>query len=358
MKFASRSVLLATAMALFIPAALAQPAANNNSYPMPYTEHKGYFQLPDGRHMGSTSTISGDSKGNIWIVERCGANNCEGSPLDPVMEFSKDGKFIKSFGKGKLLFPHGLFIDKHDDIWIADNHNNGKIGDDVIKFSPSGKVLMTLGTPGVAGNDYTHFHEPNAVAVGPDGSIYVADGHSADVVQPAGFTNKNQTPTTGNARVSKFDSHGKFLTAWGGHGSGDGQFQNPHCFGIDTHGNVFVGDRSNNRIEKFDKNGKFLLAWSQFGRPSGCYVDSKNNLYVSDSESHAHQGYGHNPGFGRGVRIGSAQTGQVVAYIPDDKDQDQEKITTTNGEGVYADKDGVVYDAEVGQKAVVVYKPK
>ena len=357
MKFASRSVLLATAMALFIPAALAQ-ATNNNSYPMPYTEHKGYFQLPDGRHMGSTSTISGDSKGNIWIVERCGANNCEGSPLDPVMEFSKDGKFIKSFGKGKLLFPHGLFIDKNDNIWIADNHNNGKIGDDVIKFSPSGKVLMTLGTPGVAGNDYTHFHEPNAVAVGPDGSIYVSDGLSADVQQPAGFTNKNQTPTTGNARVSKFDSHGKFLTAWGGHGSGDGQFQNPHCFGIDTHGNVFVGDRSNNRIQKFDKNGKFLLAWSQFGRPSGCYIDSKNNLYVSDSESHAHQGYGHNPGFGRGVRIGSAETGQVVAYIPDDKDQDQEKIVTTNGEGVYADKDGVVYDAEVGQKAVVVYKPK
>ena len=121
---------------------------------------------------------------------------------------------------------------------------------------------------------------------------------------------------------------------------------------------MFVGDRSNNRIEKFDKNGKFLLAWSQFGRPSGCYIDSKNNLYVSDSESHAHQGYGHNPGFGRGVRIGSAETGQVVAYIPDDKDQDQEKIVTTNGEGVYADKDGVVYDAEVGQKAVVVYKPK
>jgi hypothetical protein len=356
MKLALQAALMASAMALMSSAAMAQQ--NPNDYPMPYTEHKGVFQLPDGRHMGSTNTVYGDSKGHIWIVERCGANNCEGSNLDPVMEFNKDGTFIKSFGAGKLLFPHGFVIDKNDHLWIADNHNNGKIGDDVIEFDENGKVLMTLGTPGVAGNDYTHFHEPNAVAIGPDGSIYVADGHSADVQQPVGFTNKNQTPTSGNARVSKFDSHGKFLTAWGGHGSGDGEFQNPHCFGIDTHGNVFVGDRSNNRIQKFDKNGKFILAWTQFGRPSGCFIDGKNNLYVSDSESHEHQGYGHNPGFGRGVRIGSAETGKVVAYIPDDKDQQPEKSATSNGEGVFATKDGTIYDAEVGQKAVVVYTPK
>ena len=355
MKTALHGLLLASA--LFIPAALAQNA-DPNSYPEPYTEIKGYFKLPDGRHMGSTSTISSDSKGNIWIVERCGANNCDGSPLDPVMEFDHDGNFIKAFGAGELLFPHGFFIDRNDHLWIADNHNNGKIGDDVIEFDQNGKVLMTLGTPGMAGNDATHFHEPNAVAVAPNGDIYVADGHSADVQQPDGFTNKNQTPTTGNARVSKFDKAGKFLLSWGGHGSDVGQFQNPHCLALDTHGNVYVGDRSNNRIQKFDANGKFIVAWTQFGRPSGCYVDSKNNLYVSDSESHEHQGYGHNPGFKRGVRIGSAETGKVVAFLRDDPDQDQEKSGTSNGEGIYASKDGVIYDAEVGQKAVVVFKPK
>jgi hypothetical protein len=87
-------------------------------------------------------------------------------------------------------------------------------------------------------------------------------------------------------------------------------------------------------------------------------VDGENNLYVSDSESHEHQGYGHNPGFRRGVRIGSADTGKVVAFIPDDPDQNQEKSGTSNGEGIYAGRDGVIYDAEVGQKAVVVYTPK
>jgi sugar lactone lactonase YvrE len=355
MKTAFRMALLSTALALVATTVGAQQITNSSP---PFTRVDNYLKLPDGRHMGSTNTIHGDSKGNIWIVERCGANNCEGSNLDPVMQFTKDGKFIKSFGKGKLLFPHGFTIDNNDHLWIADNHNNGKIGDDVIEFDQNGKVLMTLGTPGKPGNDYNHFHEPNAVAVAPNGDIYVADGHSADVAQPAGFANKNQTPTTGNARVSKFDKHGKFLTAWGGHGSGDGQFQNPHCLGITSKGDVFVGDRSNNRIEKFTANGKFISAWSQFGRPSGCFVDSKDNLYVSDSESHEHQGYGHNPGFKRGVRIGSAITGQVVAFIPDDPDQQPEKSATSNGEGVFASKDGTIYDAEVGQKAVVVYTPK
>jgi sugar lactone lactonase YvrE len=121
---------------------------------------------------------------------------------------------------------------------------------------------------------------------------------------------------------------------------------------------VFVGDRSNNRIQKFSPDGKWIASWTQFGRPSGCYIDSKNNLYVSDSESHEHEGYGHNPGFARGVRIGSAETGEVRAFLKDDPEINPEKSGTSQGEGVYADKNGVVYSAEVGQKAVVVFKPK
>ena len=109
------------------------------------------FKLPDGRHMGSISTVAGDSHGNIWIAERCGANDCAGSPLDPMMEFDPQGNFIKKFGAGQLLFPHFLYIDKQDHLWIVDDHDNGKIGDDVIEYDPDGHVLKTLGTPGVAG---------------------------------------------------------------------------------------------------------------------------------------------------------------------------------------------------------------
>ena len=106
-----------------------------------------------------------------------------------------------------------------------DGHNNGKIGDDVIKFDPNGKVLMTLGTPGVAGNDKTHFHEPSSVLVAPDGSIFVGDGHSQD---------------TGNARIVKFDANGKYVTEWGGHGRADGKMDIPHCLAMDSKGRLFL----------------------------------------------------------------------------------------------------------------------
>src|ERR1700691_6245978 len=99
MTTAMHGLLLASA--LFLPAALAQNAGPN-SYPMLDNDHKVFFQLPNGRKMGSTNTVHGDSKGNIWIVERCGGNDCKGSDLDPIMEFKKDGTFIKSFGAGKL----------------------------------------------------------------------------------------------------------------------------------------------------------------------------------------------------------------------------------------------------------------
>jgi streptogramin lyase len=343
MKTTFQTTILLMAAAVWAPTVLAQDNAAPNSQPNPYTRTDNYLKLPDGRQMGSTSTIAGDSHGNIWLAERCGANNCDGSPLDPVLEFDAKGSFIKSFGAGKILFPHGIFIDKADHIWIADNHNNGKIGDDVLEFDQNGKLLKTLGKPGVAGNDQETFHEPNAVLVAPNGTIFVSDGH---------------VPDKGNARVVKLDANGKFLMQWGTHGSGPGQFEMPHCMAMDSQGRLFVGDRGNNRMQIFDQNGKFIAAWSQFGRPSGCYIDSHDNLYVSDSESKAKEGYGHNPGWKRGVRIGSAKTGIVTAFIPDDPNWDPEKTSTSNGEGVWADARGVIYDAEVGQKAVVRFAPK
>ena len=262
-----------------------------------------------------------------------------GSPLDPIMEFDSQGIFVKSFGAGKVLFPHYIYIDQKDNIWIVDGHSDGKIGDDVLEFDVSGKVLMTLGAPGVAGNDHTHLHEPSAVLVAPNGSIFVGDGHSQD---------------KGNARIVKFDANGKYLTEWGGHGRADGKMDIPHCLAMDSKGRLFVGDRGNNRMDIFEQNGKFLAHWDNFWAvPSGCFIDSHDNLYVADSESDL----GHHPGWLRGVRIGSVNDGVVVAFIPDDKDIDPEKMGTSNGEGIWVDNSGVIYDAEVGQMAIVRYTP-
>ena len=336
MKTTFRMTLLCTALVLCARASFAQEITNASP---PFTRTDNYLKMPNGRHMGSTSSVAGDSHGNIWVAERCGANDCAGSPLDPVLEFDPQGNFIKSFGAGQLLFPHFIFIDKQDHIWIVDGHNDGKIGDDVLEYDQNGKMLMTLGKPGVAGNDQQTLHEPSAVLVAPGGNIFVADGHTQD---------------KGNARIVKLDSHGKFLMQWGGHGSAPGQMDIPHCLAMDSQGRLFVGDRGNNRMDIFDQNGKFIASWSNFGRPSGCYIDSHDMLYVADSESHL----GHHPGWMRGVRIGSVKDGLMTAFIPDDPDVNPEKMGTSNGEGIWVDSNSVIYDAEVGQKAVVRYAPK
>ncbi|HEX4117803.1 MAG TPA: peptidyl-alpha-hydroxyglycine alpha-amidating lyase family protein [Rhizomicrobium sp.] len=329
-------------------AAMAQPADQPQANPDPttnrYVAEADFFKLPPGRAMGSSSAVAGDSHGHIWVVGRCGVNNCAGSNLDPVMEFDAQGNFIKAFGAGTMLFPHGFFIDRQDHLWITDGHvGQGplgkKIGDDVLEFDQNGKLLRTLGQPGVSGAGPDTFHEPNAVLVAPDGSIFVTDGH---------------VPDKGNARVIKFDANGKFLMQWGSHGKGPGQFEMPHCLAMDSRGRLYVGDRGNDRIQVFTQDGKFLGQFSQFGRPSGIAIDRNDVLYSTDSESRAADGYGHHPGWQRGVRIGSLKDGVVTDFIPD-TDSTPETSSTSGGEGVWADGRGAVYVAEVKQKTVVKY---
>src|SRR5258706_2722419 len=324
-------------------AATAQPADQPKAPPNPKTNRyvavSNFFKLPPGRSMGSSSAVAGDSKGNIWVVDRCGANDCAGSKLDPIMAFDARGNFIKAFGAGMLLFPHGFTIDKQDHLWITDGHvGNGK-GDDVLEFDSNGKLLRTLGKPGVSGAGRDTFHEPNAVLIAPDGSIFVTDGHS---------------PDKGNARVIKFDSNGKFIQQWGGHGKAPGQFEMPHCLAMDSKGNLYVGGRGNDRIQVFTQDGKFLGQLTQFGRPSGIVIDRNDILYSTDSESRVAEGYGHHPGWMRGIRIGSLKDGAVTDFIPD-TDSTPETSSTSGGEGIWAAGKGAVYSAEGKQKMMGKY---
>ena len=315
-----------------------------NSQPNPYTADPAFLKLPTGRSMGSSSSVAVDSKGHIWIAERCGANDCAGSKLDPILEFDARGNFIKAFGAGQLLFPHGFFVDARDHIWVTDGHVGGGIGNDVLEFDPSGKLLRTLGTPGVGGSDAKTFSEPNAVLVAPNGNIFVSDGHDAGPGH--------------NARVVVFDSQGRFLRQWGTHGIGPGQMDVPHCLAMDSQGNLYVGDRWNSRVQKFSPDGKVLAIFTQFGRPSGIAIDKNDILYVTDSESRNAPGkYGHHPGWKRGIRIGSVKDGIVTAFIPD-TDPNPNAGSTSGGEGIWADNRGVVYSAQVGQKAIVRYVRK
>jgi len=313
-----------------------------NSQPDPYVADPGFLKLPSGRTMGSSSAVAVDSRGHLWVADRCGANDCAKSDLDPIIEFDEQGHFVKAFGRGLFVFPHGMFVDSHDHIWLTDAFSAPGKGAQVFEFDRDGHVLRTLGKPGVnvAGRDT--FAEPCAVAVARDGTIYVADGHT-----------EHKDP----ARIVKLDAAGRFIKAWGTRGSAPGQLEVPHTLALDSRGRVFVGDRWNNRIEIFDPDGKLLGVWTQFGRPSGVYIDAHDTIYVTDSESRERVGYGHHPGWKRGIRIGSARTGEVQAFIPD-PNPDPEALATSGGEGVWADTHGVVYGAEVTEQAIVRYVRK
>jgi DNA-binding beta-propeller fold protein YncE len=324
---------------LIAPAAFSQPAPN--SQPDPYRTIENYFQLPEGRTMGSSSAIDIDREGNIWVADRCGANTCVNSALAPIMKFDSSGKLLASFGAGMFVFPHGITVDPDGNVWVSDGQGRNGKGQQIFKFSPAGKVLMTLGKAGEAGDGPDTFNQPSAVAIGRNGDIFVADGHGGNT----------------NARIVKFTKDGKFIKTWGKKGTGPGEFDAPHALAFDSKGRLFVADRGNDRIQIFDQDGKFLDQWMQFSRPSGLFIDRNDAIYVSDSESREKAGYGNHPGWKRGIRVGSAKDGSVVSFIPD-TDPDPESKATSGSEGVTADASGAIYGAEVGQKDLKKYVKK
>ncbi len=313
-------------------------ATDPNGAPNPYRLDAGWLKMPEARGMGQAISVDIDRDGkSVWVFDRCGAGDCINSMLNPIEKFDVSGKLVKGFGEGMFNHPHGMHVDHDGKIWVTDDRGGNGRGHQVFKFSPEGKVLMSLGKPGVSGNGPDTFNAPTDVAVAPNGDIFVSDGHGGDT----------------NARIVKFSKDGQFIKAWGKRGSGPGEFALNHSLAFDSAGRLFVADRSNNRIEIFDQDGNFLAEWKQFGRPSGIFIDRNDVLYATDSESNQAQ----NPGFKRGVRVGSAKNGEVTAFIPDPTPvrEGTGPGTSTWGEAVAADDAGTVYVGTNDTKTVLRY---
>ena len=310
--------------------AQARNATPRNDLPQPYKTTRNWGQLPAGTaKWAAVTAIEAAPDGSLYVIHRCAANSCVGRPEPPILKFDKNGKLLKAFGAGLFDFPHGACVDRDGNLWVTDaTRPGGTKGHTVLKFSPEGVVLMTLGKAGVSGGGADLFDQPTDVVVAPDGTIFVTDSHR---------NGKNN-------RVVKFDRTGTFITEWGKKGSGPGEISEPHTIAMDSRGRLFVGDRENNRIHIFDQDGKLLDEWRQFGRPSGIYITKDDTIYVADSESGPDTGAHELMGAKKGIRIGSAKDGSVTAFI-----EDMEPATAdhSGAEGVGVDAQGNVYGAVV-----------
>jgi len=334
-----------------------------NDLPNPYRTVAPWGKLPEGRTWGALNGVAIDNDGeSVWVVNRCGANpdvppgvlpftydSCAGSTVPPVMKFDPAGNLLKSFGASMFIFPHKMYVDRDGNVWVADarsanererkkNPDEKAKGHVVVKFSPEGKVLLTLGKTGVAGNPPDALTEPTSVVTAPNGDIFIAEGHSGQ--------NEDAGPDS-VARISRFTKDGKFVKSFGKWGSGPGEFKTPHDIAMDPQGRLFVADRGNMRIQIFDQDGTFVAEWKQFSRPSSIYIRDRM-IYVADSESNGFPAFAH-PGWKRGIRIGSLDTGRVLYRIPDPL----EMVGTSAAEGLAVDAKGNVYGGEVGPRQLV-----
>ena len=302
--------------------ALAQSAS---ALPNPYRVIDGWAQMPEGRKMGATNAIEVDPDGrSIWVADRCGpAANCAGTNIAPIMKFDASGKLVASFGAGLFVRPHGIAVDPQGNVWVTDEITAEGKGQQVIKFSPSGAVLLALGKAGVAGDGPDTFNAPSDVAIAPNGDIFVADGHGGKT----------------NARIVKFSRDGRFIKAWGQRGTGPGEFDTPHGLAFDSQGRLFVVDRTQQRIQIFSQDGQVLGEWKQFGRLSGIHIDKNDIIYIADQQS--------------GIRIGSAKDGTLIGVIPG---PDGGGISVA--EAVTTDAEGNVFAAEVSSQTVKKYVKK
>jgi sugar lactone lactonase YvrE len=315
----------------------AKEAEKTTNLPNPYKTVRDWGELPKGTaKWAAVTAVEVARDGSIYVIHRCADNNCEGRPEPPILKFDKNGKLIKAWGENMFNFPHGATVDNDGNLWVTDARIGGGKGYQVFKFDPNGKILMTLGKAGVASAEPGLFDEPTDVIIGNNGDIFVTEGHSGG--------------TKGNDRVSKFDKNGKFIKSWGKTGSGPNDLNAPHTIAIDSRGRLFVGDRNNNRIQIFDQDGKFIETWKQWSRPSGILIMPDDTMYVADSESWAED----NPGWKKGIRVGSAKDGSVKYFI-----EDMESMTNdhSGAEGVGVDAQGNVYGAVVRRQMLEKHIP-
>lgn len=226
--------------------------------------------------LGYPSAVTMDAKGAIYVLQR-------GEKADPVLVLNREGKIIRSWGKGMYKIPHSIRIDPQGNIWTADSGSSM-----IYKFTPQGQKLMEISVgeqpAGRSGSNGT-----SDIAFGPNGRLFISDGY-------------------GNARILEYTSTGERVKQWGSAGTGPGQFRQPHGIAIDDQNIIYVADRINARVQRFDLNGKYLGEWDNLGRVTAVTFRD-GNLWIGtqfNNESNESDGWH--------MKI-DRKTGKILGYV-------------------------------------------
>lgn len=335
----SRHIRLLVPLAGLIAVAGAALIAQSPPVPGGSAMSNPYRMLESWPHLGTIKPgaaigIVPDNQGGVWLQHRS----------DPgLLHINAAGDIVKRF-EVTFASSHGLCQDADGSLWAVDSGPfsdtpgvTGVRGNQVFKFDQNGKLLLTLGKAGVSQAGTDTFLQPTACQATPDGNIVIADGH---------WPRPKANPQDGD-RLVWYTRDGKFIKAFGRHGTKPGEFIGPHGLAFDSRGRLFVADRSNNRIQIFDQNMNVVDEWRHFGRPSGIWILKDDTLIVSDSESNrpiagATDAFDsgnpvRNPGWKNGIRIGSARDGSLKSFIDG-----------TQPEGLAGDERGNVFGGLTG----------
>ena len=262
--------------------------------------------MPHGWRFGLASDVDTDSQDRVWVYSR--GNH-------PITVWSLSGDLLGSWGEGFFKEPHGMFIDKSDNIWLTEKQRHI-----VTKHNSVGEILLELGQRDYAqvtvtphGEHGLPFNSPSGVAIAPDGKIFVADGY-------------------GNRRVHRFSPEGKLELSWGTPGTGEGEFALIHKVAVADDGRVFICDRENNRIQIFTQNGEYIEQWTDVAGPGDVYFGSGGVVYVVEQSE------------GSGVSIFTLDGELITRW----RGMNPEKVLGA-AHGICTDSQGNIFVAEIGQ---------
>jgi DNA-binding beta-propeller fold protein YncE len=195
------------------------------------------------------SSVAVDRKGMIYLLQR-------GAKADPVIAVDRDGRILRSWGKGLYKIPHSIRIDPSGNVWTADAASSM-----VYKFSPEGKLLLEINVGGLPANPRSEFCGTTDIAFAPDERVFISDGYA-------------------NARILEYRANGKRIREWGSPGTGPGEFRLPHGLTIDREGIIYVADRENGRIQRFNLEGRYLGEWNDLGKTFSITVTPAGDLWI------------------------------------------------------------------------------